>query len=227
MRVRDEDRRDLREPRRWWLLFPLPGLIACALPTPIGQLSHEDTESTTTGPPPTTSGSSSSGGVSVTTATTDVETGMIGPFEMHAWVMRYDDFIDLAPGGGSGDGGTSGGGTGSDPSPDTLVVQISTGPDDCDDPWAGLQCGNQWSMSLLIPPPLQVPGTYQIFDELGGFVQVTGPDEGGDICSGGAGSLDGQADLSVVSEQEVSGQLSMTDVFDFDANVAFTAVGCG
>ncbi|MCA9707724.1 MAG: hypothetical protein KDK70_17875 [Myxococcales bacterium] len=217
------------EPALGW-----PGLLllaggGCALPTPLGELSD----------PATTTETSSTTGTSTIGATSEVstmgstdgssgETGTVGPFEVHAWVMRYDAYIDAAP----DDGGQSDSGVGTDTgtsiSPETLVVQISTGPDDCDDPWASLQCGEQWEVFMLIPPELQVPGTYLLFEELDAFFSATGPIEpGGDLCSGGGGTLEGQAELTVVSEQEVSGRLTMTNAFDFDANMTFTALGCG
>lgn len=201
----------------------------CAVPTSLGQLSAE-----TEGMTGSTGGSSSSGNSGQTSAATlgsssaeaDSTTSMIGPLEMQAWVMRYDDYIALQPDGPETDSGGDSAGTGSEISPDTLVLNITTGPNRCDDPWAGLQCGEQWSISMLIPPELQAPGEYMIFEQLEGFYTMTGPFEGGDQCSGGGGSLEGLATLGVVGEQEVSGQLSMTFALDFDANIAFTALGC-
>lgn len=146
---------------------------------------------------------------------------------MHAWVMRYDDYQEAMPDFGTTDSGNVGSDTGTGVEPETLVVQISTGPDDCDDPWAGLQCGEQWAISIRIPPSLQVPGTYALFEQLNAGYSATGAPRPGDICSGGGGSLEGEIELTVVSEQEVRGQLSNTNVFEFDGDVSFVALGCG
>lgn len=207
-----------------WLVLLLPIGLACPLPTPLGELPASTTQ--------TIDASSSSGGSTndpglTTLVPPDETTSGAGPLPMHAWVMRYEDWIALGDDTGvdSGDVGGTGGGT--EVSPDALVVQISTAPDDCANPHAPMECGDQWILSFVIPPELQAPGSYDLFVELSGFFAVTGPLEPGDSCSGGAGSLEGIAELMVVSEQEVSGRLSMTTVFDFDANVEFAALGCG
>lgn len=235
------------EPRpgggRWrvWGLGPWLLGAGCAVPTSLGALSAQSSStsassSTSGSGTASASGSNASEGVTIgvtSGATSESSTGspstgtdMVGPQPMHAWVMRYDDWSDAAP----GDGGTTDSGgsdTGTEVSPDTLVVQISTGPGDCEDPWAGLECGEQWQIFMLIPPELQVPGTYVLFDDFDAFYSATGRPEPDGQCSGGGATLEGQAELSVVSEQEVSGQLSMTLVGDFDADVSFTALGCG
>jgi len=239
--VRREQPGARRRGRSWWslrsslsLLLP-PLTLACAVPTSLGQLereagssdgaepSAESSSTSTTFPPPTiTTTSSSSSGIPPGTGDTDTAEP-----ELHAWVMRYDVYLEMQPDGPDTDTGvgSSAGETGGGFDPDALVVQLSTGPDDCEDPWASLQCGGQWSIWMLIPSDLQVPGTYQLFDELNAIQEVT--EMAGSNCGGGGGSLGGVAELAVVSEQEVSGQLSMTETFGFDGDVAFTALGCG
>jgi len=206
-------------------------LVGCALPTSLGQLSAE-TDGATGSSSSSSSGEESSSSATGSSSsglgpTTSNDTDMIGPLEMQSWVMRYDDYIAMQPDGPGTDSGGDSAGTGSEIPPDTLVVNITTGPNRCDDPWAGLECGEQWSISMRIPPELQAPGEYMIFEQLDGFYMMTGPFEGGDQCSGGGGSLEGVATLAVVGEQEVSGQLSMTFAVDFDADIAFTASACG
>lgn len=219
-------------------LGSLLGAFACAVPTSLGELNAQSdsvgvtgSASATTTMVDTDSTSTSSGASSTGPVPDDTTTGPgTGPLPMHAWVMRYDDYQDAMPDFGTTDSGNSGGGgseTGTGIEPNTLVVQISTGPDDCEDPWAGLQCGGQWAMFVLIPPSLQVPGTYALFEELDAGYSMTGALEPGDICSGGGGTLEGEIELTVVSEQEVRGQLSSTNVFEFDGDVAFVALGCG
>ncbi len=206
--------------------------LGCAVPTSLGQLSAETEGATSSTSDSSSSGSSTTGQASTATmgsssAGAGSTTSMIGPFEMEAWVMRYDEYIALQPDGPGTDSGGDTADTSSEIAPDALVINITTGPNRCDDPWAGLECGDQWSISMLIPPELQAPGEYMIFEQLDGFYTMTGPFDGGDQCAGGGGSLEGIATLAVVGEQEVTGELSMTFVGDFDANIPFTALGCG
>ena len=141
------------------------------------------------------------------------------PPVMHAYAIRYGDLppIDVETDtGGSGSGGD-------DIDPDTLILTISTGTDDCDDPWAALQCG-QWNVSVKLPPGTEA-GAYALFEELDATQIATGPaDESGE-CWWGGGSLEGTIELdSVVGP--IVGRIVDAQSFDFDANVEFSAVIC-
>ncbi|MCX4242693.1 hypothetical protein [Paraliomyxa miuraensis] len=206
---------------------------ACALSTPLGELPRETSGDATAVETETGTGSGGITTVAPPPVETDGTTGVVGPLPMHAWVMRYDDWLMATEDTAETDSGPSdsgnGTGTGPDIAPDALVVQISTGSDDCIDPGAALECGAQWQISMLIPPELQVPGTYLLFEELSGFVSMTGELEPGGFCSGGAGTLEGTATLLVVSEVEVQGFLSGTEgssLFGIDTDVEFIALGC-
>lgn len=220
-----------RDPRP--LALVLLAALACALPTPLGEL-----------PSTTTSGGSQSDGaatiaVSVGESTAapppvmTSDTGIAEPPPPHAWAMRYDEWsttsatsgFETGPSSTGGNTGGTGGETGSEPTPDTLVVQLSTGPDDCADPHASLECGGYWTITLLVPPELQVPGTYDLMSDLSSFATISG-DEEGPTCSFGAGTLEGTADLVEVSPQQVIGHLSPTDTFGLGTDFDFVAPRC-
>lgn len=141
------------------------------------------------------------------------------PPVQHAYAIRFGDLppIDV----GETDTGGSGGGTEIDP--DTLLVVITTGPDDCDDPWAALACG-QWTIHFSLPPGTE-PGSYALFPDLNGGTTATGPaDEIGE-CWWGGGTLEGTVELTAV-EGTVVGRIHDAQSFDFDANVEFSATLC-
>lgn len=218
---------------------------ACALPTKLGELPADGgdtieptesglTESGLTGGP--TSGATT-GATSMPPTSGTEDSGMVAPLPMHAYVMRYDDWLAAveAAGGGADDGLSDGGiesdtATGSEPTPDDLVVQLSTGPDSCADPLALDECSGQWQIFMRIPPELQVPGTYGLFSELSATIAANSPPDSGG-CGGGGGSLEGMATLTVVSEQEVRGTVSPLglEIFgiDFGMDFDFVALGCG
>jgi hypothetical protein len=107
--------------------------------------------------------------------------------------------------------------------PDTLWLTISTGPDDCADPWAALQCG-QWSVTVTLPPGTEA-GTYALFEELNATQTATGPaDEFGE-CWWGGGSLEGTLVLDTVAGP-ISGRILDAQAFDFDPNGEFVATIC-
>lgn len=208
--------------------------IACVLPTPLGELP-----STTT-----SAGSESDGGTTVGVGVSGTsgpppppamtsDTGIAEPPPPHAWAMRYDEWSPTAVTSGSdggpsstgGNTGGTGGETGTEPAPDTLVVQLSTGPDDCTDPHAALECGGYWTITLFVPPELQLPGTYDLATDLGGVATISG-DEEGPTCSFGAGLLEGTAELFEVSPLQVTGRLSPTDTFGLGTNFELLAPRC-
>lgn len=209
-------------------LLPLASL-GCVLATPLGELPSDDT------------GTSTSAG----TTTTTVATSVTGPSESegnetstteppprppHAWAMRYDvwlaSFDDGSGTSGADSGGGGTGGTGGEPSPDTLVVQVSTGPDDCADPHAVLECGDYWSVTMLVPPELQVPGTYDLFEQLMATAAFTGTFDEGVGCTFGGGTIEGTAELVEVSETQVVVRLSAVTPVDTDADGEHVAPRC-
>ncbi|MFY0540097.1 hypothetical protein [Nannocystis pusilla] len=55
--------------------------------------------------------------------------------------------------------GTSGG---EPPDPNTLHVRLSNQVATCADPNAGIECGNNWQVSIRIPVAYQTPGLYHL-----------------------------------------------------------------
>ena len=214
-------------------LVPLV-MLGCALPTPLGEL-------------PSTTAISASGEIEDSTTIAVGVSGTSVPPQMtsdtgiaeppppaHAWAMRYDEWSAASEtssgtsdtSGMSGTSGASGDG-GPAISPDTLVVQLSTGPDDCDDPHALLECDGSWTFTMLIPPELQEPGTYDLLTELSAIATLSGAEEDSSTCSFGAGMVEGTAELLEVSDLQVTGRLSMVEPFGFDPNGDFVAPRCG
>ncbi|MCA9711331.1 MAG: hypothetical protein KDK70_36165 [Myxococcales bacterium] len=145
------------------------------------------------------------------------------PDEVRAFAIRHGDLPEIDVGGG--DSGGSGGGTSIDP--DALLVVITNGAATCSNPFAADECGSRWSVSFTLPPELQAPGTYSLWDDLNGGFSVTGePYPEGD-CSWGGGSLEGKLELYEIDGTVVRGQIVDAPTWDFDANVAFDADTCG
>jgi hypothetical protein len=103
-------------------------------------------------------------------------------------------------------------------------VTITTGADDCDDPYAAQACG-QWRVSFTLPVDV-VPGEYEIFPDLLGSHSISGPADANGECWGGGGSLDGVLSLQSIDEETIVGTLAQTEAFDFDPDGAFAAVVC-
>ncbi|MBX7080570.1 MAG: hypothetical protein K1X88_15330 [Nannocystaceae bacterium] len=148
-----------------------------------------------------------------------------GPLPMHAYVIRFGDLpaVDVGEDGGSS-AGSGGGGGGSDIDPDSLHVIVSIGPDACDDPYAALAC-DQWRLSFTLPPDA-APGSYALLDEVMGMQTVTGPDDGNGECWWGGGSLEGTLVIESIDDVAIVGHIEGAPTFDFDANVAFSALRC-
>lgn len=209
-------------------LAPLASL-GCVLATPLGELPPDgtsaSTSTTTVATTVATSVSGSSDGESSETSATEPP-----PRPPHAWAMRYDvwlaSFDDGSGTSGADSGGGGTGGTGDEPSPDTLVVQVSTGPDDCADPHAVLECGDYWSVTMLVPPELQVPGTYDLFEQLMATAAFTGTFDEGVGCTFGGGTIEGTAELVEVSEAQVVVRLSAVTPVDADVDGEHVAPRC-
>ncbi len=145
--------------------------------------------------------------------------------EPHAFAIHWGDVPDIDVGetdtGGSGGGD---GGPGPFGDPESIFVSIGNGNDSCANPWGDWTCG-QWSVGFTLPADV-VPGSYALA-ELNGSQSATGPDEGGGECWGGGGSLEGTLVIESIDDGTIVGHIEDAVSFDFDANIAFSAVICG
>lgn len=136
-------------------------------------------------------------------------------------------YSSLFPGGAGGGPTCVGGGTGGfggapscpGPDPKTLYLEIGTPSPTCSDPQPPLECGNQYIVSIGIPPALQVPGVIQLSDPtLISTIGETGPAEDGDpnTCPGGGGSfVSGTLTIVAIGKASVTFSLAGTDPVDF------------
>ena len=166
---------------------------------------------TGTDDPPGSSASSSDGGTSqATTISTSASSGPCdtpigGLVTSHAY---YESQIPDIP----GTAGTTIS-TGSDVDPDTLYITLSDASITCEDPDAALDCGPLWSVSLVLPPELQTPGSYAVgTDELNYLFVETGVDDGEGSCPFGAGSWEATLELISIGDGVVEGRLCDVDI---------------
>ncbi len=145
--------------------------------------------------------------------------------EIRAFAIRHGDLPAIDAGGGMDSGGDGGDGD-SGIDPDALLVVVTNGAATCDDPFAANECGGYWSVSFTLPPDLQAPGTYSLWEDLNGGFSVTGElyDEGD--CSWGGGSLEGMIEITTLDGGALQAEIFDADAFDFDANVVFAADVC-
>ncbi len=106
---------------------------------------------------------------------------------------------------GSGSSGSSGG---EEQDPSTLYIRLSDQSFTCKDPSGILECGPQWSATIVIPPEYQAPGVYSfgLGDIIGTFTE-TGEDEGGNECGFGGGSWEGTLEIVAIDESQVEARL--------------------
>lgn len=129
-------------------------------------------------------------------------------------------------------GESSSGGTGGEPvDPDTLYVRLSNQVATCADPNAGIECGNNWEVTIRIPTAFQTPGLYHLAGaDVTGTAMETGPEDEPDLCAFGGGTFSASFELIAVDGQEVTGRLCHVDWPFFDNNVnlegSFTAQRC-
>ncbi|MBZ5712186.1 hypothetical protein [Nannocystis pusilla] len=129
-------------------------------------------------------------------------------------------------------GESSSGGTGGEPvDPDTLYVRLSNQVATCADPNVGIECGNNWEVTIRIPTAFQTPGLYHLAGtDVTGTAMETGAEEEPDLCSFGGGTFSASFELISVDAQEVVGRLCHVDGPFFDNNVnlegSFTAQRC-
>jgi hypothetical protein len=196
--------------------------------TPVGDGTGGEATSGTTG---TAQGGNGGAGTSTSTSTGGAGTGGSGAGmassvstggsgSANAIAMLQSEVPE--PGAGGGTSGSSGGG-GPGPDPNALHIYVGDVPIDCAAPYE-LDCGNHWTVSFILPPALQQPGTYSL-EALNAtsFVTLDGSPE----CGGGGGSFwDGQVQITSIDATGVSGTFIGTSTFDFDANGDFSAVRC-
>jgi hypothetical protein len=144
--------------------------------------------------------------------------------EPYAFAMRFGDLPEIDPG-ASDSGGSSDGEPFQDD--DALVVTIASAAQTCDDPHAALPCGGNFSIGFILPPEIQAPGTYQLWEEAFGMSTYAAPPYPEGDCAWGGGSLDGFVEIEAIDASHVAGRLFDTDAWDFDANLEFDAAICG
>jgi hypothetical protein len=140
----------------------------------------------------------------------------------YAFAMRYGDLPSIP---GESD---SGGGSDGEPFQDdnALVVNIASAAQTCADPYAALPCGGHFSIGFILPPDLQAPGTYQLWEETFAHSTYAAPPYPEGDCAWGGGSLSGFVEIEAIDDQHVAGRLFETDAWDFDANIEFDAEIC-
>lgn len=199
-------------------------LAGCALPVKVGEVADGSTTGNTSiateignDTPAVVTGSSSS------------ETGDDPPpVVRHDYAIRFGDLPELDSTGntgmGSGDEGTTTGGNPFDP--DALLVTATLGLDTCEDPFGELPCGDRWSVSLNLPPDLQVVGASGRLEDINGSVFETGPMRPEGDCSGGGGSLLGTFEITAIDDTHVAGKLRELELAPFGTELDFDAPRC-
>lgn len=213
----------------------------CALPATIGMVPSDESstnsvsESTTTmsstssedSVSMTTSSSTGPTSSSTTTGSTG-DTGMTsssgGPREMTAFSIRFGDIPE------SGDTGSttvnSEVGSGGGPDDDALLVKVTTSNDSCEDPNATDPC-DSWAVSFTLAPEQQVPGSYDLFNDVNALGVESGTDDSSGMCSFGGGTVEGTVVIESISPTGVVGRFENTDTpIDIDLDFSFVAPRC-
>jgi hypothetical protein len=128
----------------------------------------------------------------------------------------------------TGTGGSSSGGGELDPG--TLFVKLSDQNFTCAEPNALLECGQHWSVTIVIPPEFQSPGVFNLLgQDVRGFASETGAGAGED-CSFGGGSFDATFQILAIDDQTVEGRLCNVNGLFFDTDPqlegSFSAARC-
>jgi len=128
--------------------------------------------------------------------------------------------------GGTTSGSSGGGEPGIDPN--TLYIYLSSQGMVCADPHSTLECGNQWRVTIGIPPELQQVGILPLSTPgLLAYATSTSADHGDGTCGWGGGSfMDGTLEITAIDDTHVAGVLADTWGWDFDADGAFDAARC-
>jgi hypothetical protein len=109
---------------------------------------------------------------------------------------------------GSSTSSTSGG----EIDPSTMYISLSSQAMECKDPNAGLECGPNWEVSIMIPPELQTPGVYHVgLEDVLGFAAETGPDEGNNECGFGGGTWEATLEIVAIDDSMVEARLCDVD----------------
>jgi len=139
--------------------------------------------------------------------------------------MYYGDI--QWPSAGSGSSSSSG-----DPiDPDTLYIFLSNQQLSCADPHASLECGQQWDVTIALPPALQQVGVLSLDDPaLLSVFGVTGPGDGdldtGGCYFGGGSFFDGTIETLDIDADSITIELSNTSDFEFDADGVYEVPLC-
>jgi len=188
--------------------------------TPVGDGTGGEATSGTTGTAQGGNGGSIEGsGGAGAGMVSSVSTG--GSATSTAIAILESEIPDIGVG-GAGEGSTGVGGSNIDPN--TLHVFLSDLPVACQNPYDGPPCGNHWSVSFMLPPGMQHPGTYPM-EAVNAYAGITF--DGSPECGGGGGSFwDGEVQITSIDATGVSATFVGTSTMDFDANGSFTAVRC-
>lgn len=188
--------------------------------TPVGDGTGGEATSGTTGTAQGGNGGAidGTGGAGAGTVSS-VSTG--GSATSTAIALLESEMSDIGAGGG--DTGSTGVG-GSNIDPNTLHVFVNDLPVACQNPYDGTPCGNHWSVSFMLTPEMQQPGTYSM-EAVNGFFGISF--DGRPDCGGGGGSFwDGEVQIASIDATGVSATFIGTSTLEFDANGSFTAVRC-
>jgi len=175
----------------------------------------------------TVDSSTSSATTAVTSETSaECDTPIEGLVTAHAYFESQAPPPDT-----SGSGGSSDSSTGNDVDPDTLYITLSDALLSCEDPDAPLGCGPRWSVTMVLPPEFQGPGTYEVgTEDVLGVFSETGEDEGGGECSFGGGSWGATLEVISIGDGVVEGRLCEVDASGMSVmpvlNGLFTADLC-
>ncbi|WAS96121.1 hypothetical protein [Nannocystis punicea] len=128
-------------------------------------------------------------------------------------------------------GGSSGTSGGEPNDPNTLHVRLSNQTATCADPNDTIDCGNNWEVSIRIPPAYQTPGLYHLLGpDVTGTAMETGSADDPNDCPFGGGSFGATFELISIDDKEVVGRLCHVDFpfFDTKPNLegTFTAPRC-
>lgn len=115
--------------------------------------------------------------------------------------------------------------------PDTLYIFLSSQQLTCADPLASLDCGQQWDVTIAVPPALQQVGSLSLDNpDLISVFGATGPGAGdldsGGCYFGGGSYMDGTLEIVSIGADSVTIQLSNTMDFEFDADGAYEVPLC-
>ena len=169
---------------------------------------------------------STSGGTGGTGGNGNGGSGTAGgnPGSSNAIAMLYSEM--QSPPNPTGSTGTSTGGGG--PDPNTLFIQLSNTPENCNEPYAAEPCGNHYRISIGIPVALQKVGIIALNDmTVISYASYSGLEDLPGQCPGGGGSfIDGELEITAIDSTHVQGILTNTWALDFDANGVFDAPRC-